>query len=336
MAVSSQIQPNLNTYETGYTPGAQGDIGLTTVFTPPSTCLDVVTYDGTSFWQGGLLQTGDQDCYPPRFLDIFWSQYTPGICPQGLLLSFDVGFLQHACASVFGTPLTNVFSTSSKGVGPIPQNADLITIDPGAVQSNTVYADIIGIHWAATDSPILRLMSQTSKNSPTAAGTAAQTAQGPPPLTSPTAPAASTSTPQAGGISEGAWAGIGIAAVIAIMALAVFACFLWRRRRNGSNVGSSNEGAPPQYRARHELDSEPAEIYPRSRVELSPMERAELPPDGLSMKKAHGFPAKGQMSELATDLAIDRKTMWVSPISTISPRSPSQQQTPRYFGNALL
>ncbi|KAL9041584.1 MAG: hypothetical protein Q9180_001190 [Flavoplaca navasiana] len=197
-------------------------------------------------------------------------------------------------------------------------NADLITIDPGAVQSNTVYADIIGIHWAATDSQILRLMSQTSNNSPTAARTAAQTAQGPPPLTSPTAPAASTSTPPAGGISEGAWAGIGIAAVIGIMALALFACFLWRRRWKGSNVGSSNEGASPQYRATHELDSEQAEIYPRSRTELSPIERAELPPDGLSMKKAHGFPAKGQMSELATDLAIDRKTMWVSPISTMS------------------
>lgn len=83
MALSSQIGPDLNTYETGFTPGARGDVGLTTIFTPPSTCLDVVTYDGTSLWQGGLLQTGDQDCYPPRFLDIFWSQYTPGICPHG-------------------------------------------------------------------------------------------------------------------------------------------------------------------------------------------------------------------------------------------------------------
>ena len=110
----------------------------------------------------------------------------------------------------------------------------------------------------------------------------------------------------------------------------------WRwQYLHASSGGSSNEGAPPQYRAAHELDSEPAEIYPRSRLELSPIERAELPPDGLSMKKAHGFPAKGQMSELVTDLAIDRKTMWVSPISTISPRSPSQQQTPRYLGNAL-
>lgn len=249
--------------------------------------------------------------------------------------STDVGFLQHACTSVFGTSLTNVFSTSSRGVGPIPQNANLITIDPGAVQSNTVYADIIGIHWAVTDSQILRLMSQTSNNSRTAARTAAQTAQGPPPLTSPTAPAASTSTPSAGGISEGAWAGVGIAAVIGIMALALSACFLWRRRRKASNVGSSNEGAPPQDRAAHELDSEQAEIYPRSRAELSPIERAELPPDGLSMKKAHGFPAKGQMSELDTDVAINRKTMWVSPTSKVCSRSPNQQQTPRYFGNAL-
>ena len=56
---------------------------MTTIFTPPPSCLSTVTYDGTTFWQGGLLQTGDQDCYPPHFTDIFDSQYTPGICPHG-------------------------------------------------------------------------------------------------------------------------------------------------------------------------------------------------------------------------------------------------------------
>ncbi|KAI4245346.1 MAG: hypothetical protein L6R42_010211 [Xanthoria sp. 1 TBL-2021] len=349
MAVSSQIEPDLNTYETGFTPGARGDIGLTTIFTPPSTCLDVITYDGTSFWQGGLLQTGDQDCYPPRFLDIFWSQYTPGICPhgwtslggQGAFIQSDgnigtkafccpsgfyhsstnAGFLQHACASVFGSPLTRVFSTSTRGEGPMPRDADLITVDPKAVESNTVYADIIGIHWAETNSQVVRLMSETSSSSPTAASTnAAQTAQGPIPIASPTAPAASTSTPSPGGLSTGAEAGIGIGAAVGAIALALFAYFLWRRRRKAINVGGGggcNEAAPTQYRVAQELDSEQAKSNPQA--------PAELPSNGLPSQKAPELPAHEVMPELGSDPATNGNTGWSTTTGTMSSRNPSQK-----------
>ena len=57
-------------------------VPLTTFFTPPATCLDVVTYDGTSFWQNGLAQTGDAGCYPSGFSKIYNSWFTPGICPE--------------------------------------------------------------------------------------------------------------------------------------------------------------------------------------------------------------------------------------------------------------
>ena len=57
-------------------------IPLTTIFTPPPSCLGVVTYDGTSFWQNGISQTGDPNCYPASFYYIFNSYYTPGICPH--------------------------------------------------------------------------------------------------------------------------------------------------------------------------------------------------------------------------------------------------------------
>ncbi|KAL8655186.1 MAG: hypothetical protein Q9226_003146 [Calogaya cf. arnoldii] len=348
MAVSSQIKPDLNTYETGFTLGARGDIGLTTIFTAPSTCLDVVTYDGTSFWQGGLLQTGDQNCYPPRFLDIFLSQYTPGICPHGWTSlggqgavtqsdgnigtkafccpsgfyhsSTNAGWLQNACASVFGSPLTNVFSTSSRGEGPIPQDADLITVDPKAVESNTVYADIIGIHWAETDSQILRLMSETSSSSATAASTnVAQTGQGPIPFASATAPAASNSTSSAGGLSTGAQAGIGIAAVVGAIALALFAYFLWRRGRKASNVGGSKEAAPNHYGAGHEMDPEQVKSGIKAAVELPSDGLPELP-----SQKAHELPANEVMSELGSDATTNRNTMWSSTTGTRSSRKPSQ------------
>ena len=80
---SSQVEPNLSTYDNNFAVGAKGDIPLTTIFTPPSSCLSIVTFDGLTLWQGGLLQTGDQNCFPPYFTDIYNSWYSPAICPHG-------------------------------------------------------------------------------------------------------------------------------------------------------------------------------------------------------------------------------------------------------------
>ena len=58
-------------------------LSLTTLFTPPPSCTDIITRAGTNFWQGGKEQTGDPDCYPPNFYSIYGSYYSPGICPSG-------------------------------------------------------------------------------------------------------------------------------------------------------------------------------------------------------------------------------------------------------------
>lgn len=106
---SSQAQPNLATYSSGFTIGGQGPIDLTTIFTPPPSCLSTVTYDGTSFWEGGLVQTGDQNCFPPSFTDIFKSYYSPGICPSGWTSAGSVGqFTQDN-----GVPGTHIFCCPS-------------------------------------------------------------------------------------------------------------------------------------------------------------------------------------------------------------------------------
>ena len=54
---------------------------LTTIYTPPASCSQIVTWNGEDFWQYGTNQTGGE-CYPPGFKKIFNSYYTPGICPD--------------------------------------------------------------------------------------------------------------------------------------------------------------------------------------------------------------------------------------------------------------
>ncbi|KAI4232570.1 MAG: hypothetical protein L6R40_007356 [Gallowayella cf. fulva] len=349
MADSSQVKPNLDTYATGFTAGAQGPIGLTTIFRPPTSCLDTVTYDGTSFWQGGLLQTGDQNCYPESFLDIFFSEYTPGICPHGWTTlaatpvsqldgnigthafccpsgyyhsSTDKGFLQHACASVFGSPLTNVYSTSTKGEGPVPHDVKLITVDPKSVQSNTVYADIIGIHWAETDSQILRLMSETSSSSSVATSTtAAQTAHRTTSVVIPTTSPSSRSTPPPGSLSSGAEAGIGIGAVVGAIALALFAYLLWLRRRKSRNREGRAEADSTEIRGVSEL----VELEPE-KEKSGPQQRTDMP-----SQVAHELPTDERRSELASDASTNRNTMWSSTAGTMSSRNPSQKQTTSYL-----
>ena len=71
------------TLSTDVTTSTRPDIPLTTIFTPPASCLDTVTYDGYQLWQNGISQYGDPDCFPASFDYIYNSFFTPGICPQG-------------------------------------------------------------------------------------------------------------------------------------------------------------------------------------------------------------------------------------------------------------
>ncbi|KAL8948758.1 MAG: hypothetical protein Q9222_005083 [Ikaeria aurantiellina] len=328
MAVSSQVQPNLKTYDTGFTPGAQGPIALTTIFTPPTSCISTVTYDGTSFWQGGLLQTGDQNCFPPRFTDIYNSLYSPGICPSGWTSvgnpngvgpitqkdghlgtrafccpsgyyhsSTTEGHLRNACASLFGSPLTNVFSTSTRAEGPIPRNAKLTTIDPQSVDQNTVYADIIAIQWANTNSKILALMSSTTSSS-SAPGQTNPARPGSgivPNVAAATSTAAVTSTQFSnggGGLSVGAEAGIGIGAAIGAIALAMFAYFLWRRRRKSQDSVESNG---PMATVPYQEPYQPYMVEEK-KEQPGPLQPVELPSQPSEI--AHELPANELRSEL--------------------------------------
>ncbi|KAL8718828.1 MAG: hypothetical protein Q9225_004091 [Loekoesia sp. 1 TL-2023] len=227
------------------------------------------------------------------------------------------GYLQHACASLFGSPLTNVYSTSTRAEGPIPRSPELVTIDSQSVGGNTVYADIIQIQWAATDSEVLRLMSQTtSSSSSQAQATTAQTAHQTIPNVAPTVSSAAASTPSSDGLSTGAEAGIGIGAAIGAIALALLAYFLWRhRRRRTKGVTTDKEASPQQHqehRNAHELDPEPEKTHPPDPVEL-PSEAAQE------------LPATEGRSELGSDTATTRYSTFSGTTNTVSSRNPSQK-----------
>lgn len=81
-AAAPSITSSVPTTVTAPPPPASTPIALTTIFTPPPSCLSTITYDGTSFWQGGVRQLGDHGCYPPSFTAIYNSFYSPGICPH--------------------------------------------------------------------------------------------------------------------------------------------------------------------------------------------------------------------------------------------------------------
>ena len=81
--VSGSTAPNGDTVTITATPSTtRPPIPLYTIYTPPNSCLEVITYDGKNFWQAGWKQKGDPNCFPPNFYDIVNSFYTPGICPE--------------------------------------------------------------------------------------------------------------------------------------------------------------------------------------------------------------------------------------------------------------
>lgn len=151
---------------------------LTTTFTPPSTCLSIIT-STTSRPSYSLFighwALGDLNCYPSVTSSIdFWSDYvwSPGICPSGYstactydpsAISFDPaataslccpsGFTcygtdwPHVCYSSAETSLTNVWlATGSWPTGGLPDSYSLMTVSP-----DTVWCDGVPVAWESSD-----------------------------------------------------------------------------------------------------------------------------------------------------------------------------------------
>src|SRR3569833_1221401 len=63
-------------------------VSLTTLFTAPPTCSEVITSSATLLWQGGMFQKGDVDCFPPSFSLIGGSAFSTGVCPHSWTVDF--------------------------------------------------------------------------------------------------------------------------------------------------------------------------------------------------------------------------------------------------------
>lgn len=196
----------------------------------------------------------------------------------------------------------------------------LITVDPRDVEGNTVYADIIQIQWAETDSEVLRLMSETSSSSSsqaqltpaqTAHRTIANVAQTIPPTSAPT----STQALENESLSAGAKAGIGIGAAVGAVALALLAYFLGRwRRQKPQNNGIEDGENTSKYQFAHKLPS-PQEKFPSTGL-------AELP----------SVAAQELSDEVAQELSADGARSVLGSCNEDKAFSPAEGQDDRFVG----
>ena len=136
------------------------------------------------------------------------------------------------CASLMTTVLTNVYSAPSLTDGPIPLSPKLITLTTAQVSSTTVYADVIQISWASSNTAVMSLMKQQSATATSrSAAIPGSSTTGVPAATS---PGSSFSSPE--GMSTGAKIAIGVTIPTTIILMATVAAitFLYRRRRKKS------------------------------------------------------------------------------------------------------
>ncbi|KAL9044482.1 MAG: hypothetical protein Q9214_002379, partial [Letrouitia sp. 1 TL-2023] len=228
------------------------------------------------------MQPENSNSEPASLHDIYEADGDRRFVMGYYLSSTNTGPLLYACASLFGSQLTNVYSTTTRAEGPIPKSPRLITVDPNSV-SNTVYADVIQVAYASTDRQILRLLSSASLSSSSitarpGAVSRTQPAAAPATITPNAGPSPSASSDDKG-LSTGAKAGIGVAVPLGVIAVFLTGYFIWYRRRQAKK---DPERGPGGHRPRFsELDQGAEKRPPPAPVELDAGETQELPGDGL-------------------------------------------------------
>lgn len=126
----------------------------------------------------------------------------------------------------------------------MPRDATLTAVDLDSVPFQAVFADVVQVRWAETDSEILHLRSQAGVvasgshvgSSTTALSTSLLTATSSTPETAArpvVAPPTTTSPPKPSSatVSPGIKAGIAVGATVGSLTVAVLAFLFWRRQR---------------------------------------------------------------------------------------------------------
>jgi len=163
---------------------------LTTYWTPPTTCLSTITFNGEG-WLGVGMTSGlvDLDCYPPSFATD--AVYSPGVCPRGWtsgcspsLTSISFGSTVTAiqccpssltCSSAWCLSQISAASISVFGFQVPKATASAGGVLSGSwlfasFQNQTVSAEPIFVAYGPTDSEILKLLTATQPPSPIPSG----------------------------------------------------------------------------------------------------------------------------------------------------------------------
>ena len=270
---------------------------LTTLFSAPSTCSALITWDGALLWQGGIFQTNDPNCFPTSFASIFGSWYSPGVCPYGWTSAGSVsgtaglatiptetnalccprgysvefngqpapGSSGIFCRISYSGLLTNVYSTSTLAEGPAPGRPMLQTVEASELVSAYGWEDVIQVRWQSTDQQVLSLMSieasQASELTSSPALKATNTASPAPTASSQHATETSRShTQQTHSVSSGLSPGAsaGIGVGVALGTILVAAIGAWGFLRRKSQLRSAN--VPTNPNATQEQKHYPSDI----------------------------------------------------------------------------
>lgn len=240
---------------------------LTTIFTPPSTCLQR-TYsmsptgldrtgapgDGVlSLWKGYTL-----DCFPTEaVLSDGWVYLSPGICPS----AYSIASIWTEWPNTWATccPWYMHVSESHYDCGSWPQTTSAEIIESGSTITTSGYAwdTPIVIAWQSEDLSLFPHHPTETGSWNVAKGiTSPPAVSTTPPITvtdngmfisaGPAAEESSSDGSNASeGLSTGAQAGIGVGVSIAVLLAALGVFLFWRRRRRTSkNPGDDN--VPPE------------------------------------------------------------------------------------------
>ena len=179
------------------------------------------------------------------------------------------------CASILLGTITDVYSTSTRAEGPIPENPSLVTLTANSLRNPTAWADIVQVRWQETDTQILAIISsEASLRTSSQASTRPQSTM--------ISSTGKESLPAYGGtsssiLSTGAKAGIGIG--VAIMVLCVFGGFLliwWKKRQHSAALSKTHTGNTLDNGAQiHELDRQHNEQPLKGELDGRPIEVAD-------------------------------------------------------------
>ncbi|KAK3312836.1 hypothetical protein B0H66DRAFT_631657 [Apodospora peruviana] len=231
---------------------------LTTVFTPPpdESCMPTFTYtgssSGTSLWLDYAVYDGPFTCYPPLWRDEFGT-FSPGLCPRAYTTasSFTTSGTMGAicCSSGFEHLGTQIGGWCGRAI-PTPTPAlwvsDTVTSTLTFTSATGLVRQVV-VLWQESDLSVLALAT-------TSAATTTPKSTSPP---SSTTPSSTSSTPpepaSSGGLGTAAKAGIGAGvALAALIAAAVLAFFIWKRRRG-------QQQSAPEQPSVAELPNNPAQ-----------------------------------------------------------------------------